>query len=77
METMSITFYQQRKRWKFPEGQFITYEESDESWCRFFGIGEEVEETVTVTIPHAMITEVNCEDRRITFRGEAIYDYYC
>lgn len=27
--------------WIFPKEKFITYEKSDESWCRYFGIGRQ------------------------------------
>lgn len=27
--------------WIFPKERFVTYEISDESWCRYFGIGKE------------------------------------
>lgn len=48
-----------RKRvWQFPKERFVTYEPSDESWCRFFGIGKEIEVTETVTYPEACITQM-------------------
>ena len=30
-------------RWQFPDDHFVDYEESDEKWCRYFGIGHDVE----------------------------------
>lgn len=31
------------RRWKFPGDPHFIYEPSDEDWCRFFGIGREVD----------------------------------
>lgn len=31
-------------RWKFPNSAVIEHEPSDEPWCRYFGIGREVED---------------------------------
>lgn len=28
-------------KWVFPKERFVTYEESDEEWCRYFGIGHQ------------------------------------
>ena len=30
-----------RFHWSFPVDRFVEYEEGDEDWCRFFGIGAE------------------------------------
>lgn len=30
-------------RWEFPQERFVTYEPGDAPWCRYFGIGHEVE----------------------------------
>jgi hypothetical protein len=29
----------EESKWVFPNERFITYDKSDESWCRYFGIG--------------------------------------
>lgn len=34
------------ERWIPPKERFVVYEKSDEEWCRFFGIGEVVQEPV-------------------------------
>lgn len=31
-------------RWEFPADPFIEYEKRDERWCRYFGIGAEIED---------------------------------
>lgn len=33
----------EQPRWVFPKESFVTYESSDESWCRYFGIGYQQE----------------------------------
>ena len=33
-------------KWKFPKERFVTYQKSDESWCRYFGIGKEIPEVM-------------------------------
>ena len=38
------------KVWKFPDDPLVTYEKSDEVWCRYFGIGREVEEPYVVEV---------------------------
>lgn len=55
-----------RKRWKFPDDPFVTYEVTDEDWCRYFGIGKEVEEEVTLTIPRAICTQVTANEMEFT-----------
>lgn len=32
--------------WQFPQRAFITYEKTDEDWCRYFGIGKELNDWV-------------------------------
>jgi hypothetical protein len=54
----SITYQRTRKVWQFPQERFVTYELSDESWCRFFGFGKEVEITETVEFPNCQLTSV-------------------
>lgn len=45
------TFQRKTVRWVFPEDRFVTYEPSDESRCRFFGIGCEIEVVETISFP--------------------------
>jgi len=35
------TINEQKGRWIFPKERFVTYEHSDEGWCRYFKIGHE------------------------------------
>lgn len=32
-----------KREFRFPKDRFIEYEPKDEGWCRFFGIGREVD----------------------------------
>ena len=51
-ETQQITLHYKKRVWQFPDEPFVEYEPSDERWCRFFGVGQEVEVTEVVTIPN-------------------------
>jgi hypothetical protein len=31
-----------KRVWEFPKDRFVTYEPTDEPWCRYFGFGREV-----------------------------------
>lgn len=42
--TPLMTSYQTEKVWQFPNDPFVSYESKDESWCRYFGIGQETEQ---------------------------------
>lgn len=59
VETFELTFTSRRKKWQFPKESFVTYEDSDESWCRYFGIGREVTVTEETRIPQAYVKKVN------------------
>lgn len=51
--------YQTVRRWQFPKERFVTYGPEDESWCRFFGIGEEVDVQEILELPNCHVTKVN------------------
>lgn len=59
MQTFKLSWQRKRKEWQFPKERFVEYEPSDETWCRYFGIGKEVEITETVTIPQAYVRSVS------------------
>lgn len=59
MQTFEVTYKRRRKIWQFPKERFVLYETHDESWCRFFGIGNEVDVVESVTIPNAYIRSVS------------------
>ena len=40
--TQKIILKSSSKYWKFPNNSLIQYDKSDESWCRYFELGEEV-----------------------------------
>lgn len=42
------------RRWRFPTMRFVHLDERDERWCRYFGVGEEVQETQMLTIENAV-----------------------
>lgn len=63
----SVSTTRKTRRWQFPSSRFVTYEPQDEQWCRFFGIGEEVEITETLTIPQAYLESF--QDGVATFRA--------
>lgn len=44
-----------RKRWKFPEERFVSYDESDEDWCRPLNIGREVEFKPVIEMQKAFV----------------------
>lgn len=46
----------QKAVWVFPKEPFITYEPSDESWCRYCGFGHE--EAPAVTVEAAFVTSM-------------------
>lgn len=58
-----------RKRWKFPVERFVTYEPSDEDWCRYFGIGQEVDVTPIIDMPRAYVDAADYD--RVRFVGAA------
>lgn len=47
------------RRWQFPQHRFVEYEPSDEAWCRYCGIGKEVDVIETVTIPKAVVRSIS------------------
>ena len=59
MQTFEMSWQRKRKEWQFPTERFITYEASDESSCRYFGIGKEVEVVETVTVPQAYVRSIS------------------
>lgn len=59
MQTFELRYERRRKVWQFPTERFVRYESSDESWCRFFGIGKEVEVVESITIPNAYVRSVS------------------
>lgn len=54
-------------RAKFPEDRFVKYEAKDEEWCRYFGIGREVEVSTTLSMPRARL--VSFDGEYATFVG--------
>lgn len=40
------------KAWIFPKEKFVTYEKSDEEWCRYFGIGRQGQGLIMGDILH-------------------------
>lgn len=46
------------KRWVPPIEKFVEYEDKDESWLRYFGMGKEIEETITHTIDNLYIFSI-------------------
>lgn len=66
-QTCSLTLSFPRRRWRFPEERFVSYEPSDEPWCRYLGIGEEVEEVESVEL-RALVTRVD-SDGTVWFRA--------
>jgi hypothetical protein len=54
-ETVTVELFHECQQWEFPQERFVTYEESDERWCRFFGIGKDVVVVRKTTIPNAVI----------------------
>lgn len=63
-DVFELTFEQTRKVWQFPSDRFTKFDESDEEWCRYFGIGKEIEITETVTMPRAYVSDM-CDDGTI------------
>ena len=59
MQTFELQYERRRKVWQFPQERFVQYAASDETWCRFFGIGKEVEVVESVTIPNAYVRSVS------------------
>lgn len=64
---MELSFTEKLKRWGFPKERFVTYEPSDESWCRYAGIGREVTVLRTVTFPQAAIVSIDAQS--VTFEA--------
>ena len=48
-----------RPVWKFPDEPFVQYEASDESWCRYFGIGKEVLIRDSITLHDCAIDQTS------------------
>ena len=59
MQTFELRYQRCLKVWQFPRERFVRYEQLDESWCRFFGIGKEVEVVERITIPNAYVRSVS------------------
>lgn len=56
-----------RKRWKFPDEPFVSYDKSDEEWCRYFGIGHEVDYTPVIEMKNALVDFADYD--RVRFVG--------
>jgi hypothetical protein len=70
-ETNSLrVVFQKRKRWKFPTERFVTYEDSDEEWCRYFGIGHEVEYTPVIEMQNALVEAADYDTVRFVGTAE-------
>ncbi len=63
-----MTFKCTKKAWRFPQERFVTYEESDEAWCRYFGIGKEIDVVENVTIGNVYIRSIS-PDGTMRFSG--------
>ena len=64
--TQSLTFVSKVKRWYFPKNDLVQYEQSDESWCRYFGIGKEIEVVEESVFPNCI--PVACDGDSIKYR---------
>lgn len=60
-EVFDLSVTRRWKQWEFPQQRFVSYETTDESWCRFFGIGKEIEVVETVTFPQAYMREIHAD----------------
>lgn len=60
-----------KRVWQFPVERFVTYEPSDELWCRPLGIGCEIEVTERHTI-RARVRSISMKDGVTTLSGELI-----
>ena len=67
---LELSWSRRRKIWQFPSDPFVTYEPSDEAWCRPLGIGKEVEITEVMLAPNAYMSAISI-DGSMTFRGLA------
>lgn len=56
-----------KKRWKFPDDRFVSYDQSDESWCRYLGIGHEVEYNPVIEMQNAFVEDADYD--RVRFVG--------
>lgn len=52
------------KRWVFPDEPFVEYHQSDEAWCRYFGIGSEEKIQRVIEIPDAYPEDASYEGVR-------------
>lgn len=59
-------------RWEFPKERFCSYGPEDESWCRFFGIGREVEVDEAIEIPQCRIESVDPSLKTVTFQAKSV-----
>jgi len=41
IDNLLVPTVDETDRWIFPKERFVIYEESDEDWCRYFGIGRQ------------------------------------
>ena len=60
-DTFHIELRHRVKRWVFPASRFVEYGRTDEEWCRFFGVGHEVETEESITIPQAYIRSIDLD----------------
>lgn len=62
-----------RTKWEFPKERFVTYEPSDERWCRPLGIGREITIQETINYPRAYVSSID-DKGNINFVAFAEHD---
>lgn len=54
--------------YQFPQDPFITYELKDESWCRYFGIGKDVEVRQVIEMERGILDLADLD--MLVFKGQ-------
>ncbi|WP_417459044.1 hypothetical protein [Kordiimonas sp.] len=65
-QTFCMKYMRSVTRWEFPNDPFVTYEPSDEEWCRPLGLGRQVESVETMTFPNAHIKNASFDGMAYT-----------
>lgn len=59
-----------RTIYKFPKERFVQYEPKDEEWCRYFGIGKEVQVRQVIDMEKAYLDVADMEE--LVFKGQVV-----
>jgi hypothetical protein len=56
--------------YKFPQERFVQYEPKDEEWCRYFGLGKDVQVRQVIEMEKAYLDYADLEE--LIFKGQVV-----